>query len=386
MSDESPKLRILLLGSGGREHALAWKLAQSPLVERMFVAPGNGGTPNVNKAENISISAEDFNGLRDFAVKNEVNLVVPGPEQPLVDGVETVFRKVGIPVFGPSAKAARMEGSKAFSKDFMARHSIPTASFRTFPSSDYADAVKYVETCGYRVVLKASGLAAGKGVLIPETTEEAKRGLKEIMVDSIFGQAGSEVVIEEYLEGPEISVLAFSDGYTIVPLPAAQDHKRIGEGDTGPNTGGMGAYAPAPVATPEIMTKLMKECLQPTIDGMRKEGYPFVGLLFTGFMLTSNGPRVLEYNVRFGDPETEALMLLLDEKSDLAAIMLACVERRLDSVNISIRPGFAVSVILASAGYPGSYAKGKQISVGQLPEGDSTILCTWIHNDTKCPF
>ncbi|KAG8947163.1 Bifunctional purine biosynthetic protein ade1 [Tulasnella sp. 419] len=369
MSDESPKLRILLLGSGGREHALAWKLAQSPLVERIFVAPGNGGTPNVNKAENISISAEDFNGLRDFAVKNEVNLVVPGPEQPLVDGVETVFRKVGIPVFGPSAKAARMEGSKAFSKDFMARHSIPTASFRTFASSDYADAVKYVESCGYRVVLKASGLAAGKGVLIPETTEEAKRGLKEIMVDSIFGQAGSEVVIEEYLEGPEISVLAFSDGYTIVPLPAAQDHKRIGEGDTGPNTGGMGAYAPAPVATPEIMTKLMKECLQPTIDGMRKEGYPFVGLLFTGFMLTSNGPRVLEYNVRFGDPETEALMLLLDEKSDLAAIMLACVERRLDSVNISIRPGFAVSVILASAGYPGSYAKGKQISVGQLPEG-----------------
>ncbi|KIO21416.1 hypothetical protein M407DRAFT_80411 [Tulasnella calospora MUT 4182] len=362
----SERLKVLVIGGGGREHALAWKLAQSPLVEQVFVAPGNGGTAG-NKIANVALPADDFGKLVGFAVENNINLVVPGPEQPLVDGVETVFRKVGIPVFGPSAKAAQMEGSKAFSKEFMARHRIPTAAYRVFTTSQHQEAVEYVKACKHRVVLKASGLAAGKGVLIPENTEEAITGLKEIMLDRAFGAAGDEVVVEEYLEGPELSVLAFSDGYTIVPLPAAQDHKRIGEGDTGPNTGGMGAYAPAPIATPEVMSRIMKESLQPTIDGMRREGFPFVGLLFTGFMVTSDGPKVLEYNVRFGDPETEALMLLLDDKTDLAAIMLACAERRLDSVTFSTRPGFAVSVILASGGYPGSYPKGKVITEGTLP-------------------
>ncbi|KAJ4472681.1 aminoimidazole ribonucleotide synthetase [Lentinula lateritia] len=360
-------LKILLLGAGGREHALTWKLAQSPLVDHIYVCPGNGGTNQEAKSSNLNLPLHDFPQLVDFAVKTGVNLVVPGPEQPLVDGVEMYFRKVGIPVFGPSPLAARMEGSKSFSKYFMARHSIPTAKFRVFQSSQIDEAIHYVKTCGHLVVLKADGLAAGKGVLIPQSEEEAIAGLKNILVENVFGAAGNQVVVEEQLTGPEISVLAFSDGYTVVPLPAAQDHKRIGEGDVGLNTGGMGAYAPAPVASPAIMKQIMEESLRPTIDGMRRDGFPFVGMLFTGFMLTSNGPKVLEYNVRFGDPETEALVLLLDQKADLAAILLACAEHRLDSVPVPIRNGVAVSVVLASAGYPGSYAKGKQIQFGELP-------------------
>ncbi|EIW86905.1 aminoimidazole ribonucleotide synthetase [Coniophora puteana RWD-64-598 SS2] len=359
--------RVLVLGSGGREHALVWKLAQSPAVAHIFVCPGNAGTAASSKSSNVDISPSDFPALIQFAVGNKIDLVVPGPEQPLVDGVHAHFKKVGIPVFGPTALAARMEGSKAFSKDFMHRHNIPTARYRTFPASQFADAEAYLKTVDHPVVLKASGLAAGKGVLIPETTEQAIAGLREIMVDNVFGDAGNEVVIEEHLTGPEISVLAFSDGYTIVPLPAAQDHKRIGEHDTGPNTGGMGAYAPAPVATPAIMDRIMREALRPTIDGMRREGFPFVGLLFTGFMLTSDGPKVLEYNVRFGDPETEALMLLLADKVDLYEVLLACAEHRLDAVDIAIKPGYAVSVVLVSGGYPGSYPKGKVITVGDVP-------------------
>ncbi|KAF9076069.1 aminoimidazole ribonucleotide synthetase [Rhodocollybia butyracea] len=360
-------LKILLLGAGGREHALTWKLAQSPLIKHIYLCPGNGGTSHELKTSNLDLPATDFAQLVEFAVKNDIGLVVPGPEQPLVDGVELYFRKVGIPVFGPSKLAARMEGSKAFSKDFMARHSIPSAQYRVFQSSQINEAIHYIKTCGHRVVLKVDGLAAGKGVLIPQTEDEAIAGLKEILVANVFGAAGSQVVIEELLTGPEISVLAFSDGYTIVPLPPAQDHKRIGEGDIGPNTGGMGAYAPAPVASPAIMKQIMDESLRPTIDGMRKDGFPFVGILFTGFMLTPTGPKVLEYNVRFGDPETEALMLLLDQKADLAAILLACAEHRLDSVSIPIQNGVAVSVVLASEGYPGSYAKGKKIQIGKVP-------------------
>ncbi|EJT99958.1 aminoimidazole ribonucleotide synthetase [Dacryopinax primogenitus] len=364
----STSLNILLIGSGGREHALAWSLARSPLVEHVYVAPGNGGTAQMaGKVTNVDIPTTNFEKLRDFAVTNDVNLVVPGPEQPLVDGIEPVFQRIGIPVFGPTPLAARMEGSKSFSKEFMARHSIPTAAFRSFRAEEYETACKYVNECGHRVVLKASGLAAGKGVLIPETVEEALRGLEEIMVSKVFGSAGDEVVIEEFLEGPELSVLAFSDGYSILPLPAAQDHKRLLTSDRGPNTGGMGAYAPAPVATPQVMQRIMKESLEPTIRGMRKDGYPFVGMLFTGFILTEQGPKVLEYNVRFGDPETQALLLLLE--SDLAEILLACVERRLDSITLNVRPGFAVSVVLAAQGYPGSYSKGDLITFEGLPEG-----------------
>lgn len=366
--------KILVLGSGGREHALSWKLAQSDLVEHIYVCPGNGGTTTNPKTTNLNLPlTPPYQELVCFAVQNEVSLVLPGSEEPLVLGVEKHFRKVGIPVFGPSELAARMEGSKAFSKEFMQRHNIPTAKFRIFSSGQIDDAVDYVRNCGFRVVLKASGLAAGKGVLIPGNVDEAVEGLKRIMVENVFGAAGNQVVIEELLQGPEISVLAFSDGYTVVPLPAAQDHKRIGEGDTGPNTGGMGAYAPAPVANPVIMDRIVRETLRPTIDGMRKEGFPFVGLLFTGLMLTDSGPKVLEYNVRFGDPETEALMLLLDV--DLAAILLACAERRLDSVQISTRRAFSVSVVLVSGGYPGPYPKGKQIEIGDIPSGVVVFHC-----------
>ncbi|GBE77795.1 Bifunctional purine biosynthetic protein [Sparassis crispa] len=362
-------LRVLIVGSGGREHALAWKLSQSHLVDHIYVCPGNGGTSQVPKTTNLDASPSNFSSLVERAVLLDISLVVPGPEQPLVDGIEAHFRKVGIPVFGPTALAARMEGSKTFSKTFMDRHSIPTAQFRVFSASQVDQAIHYVQTCGFDVVLKASGLASGKGVIIPQSIDEAITGLRDIMVDNVFGPAGSEVVIEELLTGPELSVLAFADGYTITALPAAQDHKRIGEGDTGLNTGGMGAYAPAPIATPAIMEQIMTTVLKPTIDGMRKEGFPFVGMLFTGLILTPSGPKVLEYNVRFGDPETEALMLLLRDDTDLAAILLACVERRLDSVQISTKPGFAVAVVLASQGYPGSFAKGKEITTGDLPSG-----------------
>ncbi|KAJ1934372.1 Bifunctional purine biosynthetic protein ade1, partial [Linderina pennispora] len=270
-----------------------------------------------------------------------VGLVVPGPEQPLVDGVADEFKKVGIPVFGPSSKAAYIEGSKAFSKDFMQKHNIPTAQYGNF--TDYAKARQFIETAEFDVVIKASGLAAGKGVLIPKNKQEALDALKSVMVDREFGAAGDEVVIEELLVGQEISVLAISDGYTVVSFPAAQDHKRAYDNDEGPNTGGMGAYAPAPVATPELMKELHKTVLQPSIDGMRRDGFPFVGCLFTGFMLTPNGPKVLEYNCRFGDPETEVVLPLLDDSCDLAEVFLAGAEGRLDAVPLKFKDSYAAT-------------------------------------------
>ncbi|KAG0228388.1 Bifunctional purine biosynthetic protein ade1 [Actinomortierella wolfii] len=361
------KLTILLLGNGGREHTIAWKLAQSPLVERIFVAPGNGGTASgLPKVQNVNIGVSDFAQLTKFAVENNVNFVVPGPEQPLVDGVATAFAKIGIPCFGPSVKAARMEGSKTFSKDFMKKHNIPTAAYGNF--TDAAAAKAFVEKADFRVVLKASGLAAGKGVLIPETKEEALAGIDQILVEKVFGNAGNELVIEEFLEGQELSILAFSDGYTVVPLPPAQDHKRIFDNDQGPNTGGMGCYCPTPIATPELLADIKRSILQPTINGMRRDGFPFVGVLFTGIMLTSTGPKVLEYNVRFGDPETEVVLPLLSDNTDLAEIMVACTEGRLDAVTVGIKPGFAATVVVASGGYPGKYPTGKPITLKPTPE------------------
>lgn len=362
-------LKILLVGNGGREHALAWRLSLSQTVERIFVAPGNGGTASgLAKVENVPIGSgkADFDKLVKFAVDNGVGLVVPGPEQPLVEGIETPFRKVGIPVFGPSEKAARMEGSKTFSKDFMAKFNIPTAAFQNF--TDFEEAKKYVASVDHKVVIKASGLAAGKGVLMPETKEEAYEALKQVMQDKEFGSAGNEVVVEECLEGDELSILAFSDGYTILDLPPAQDHKRVGEGDTGLNTGGMGAYSPTPLATPALLEEIRSTILRPTIAGMRKDGYPFVGMLFTGIMVTKNGPKVLEYNVRFGDPETQTVLPLLSDDSDLAEIMLACAEHRLDSVTFKVNPGFAATVVMSAGGYPGSYNKGDEITVGPVAE------------------
>lgn len=359
----SEKLNILLVGAGGREHAIAWKLAQSDRVQHIFVAPGNGGTSNGNKITNVNIGVSDFAQLTQFALENKIDLVVPGPEQPIVEGIQGVFKKVGIPCFGPSPKAAQMEGSKAFSKDFMKKHNIPTAAYENF--TDYEKAKAYVESVNHKVVLKASGLAAGKGVLMPENKQEALDGLKTIMVDKEFGDAGSEVVIEECLEGQELSFLAFADGYTVIPLPPAQDHKRALDGDMGPNTGGMGCYAPTPIGTKDLIDEVKRTILQPTIDGMRRDGFPFVGMLFTGIMLTASGPKVLEYNVRFGDPETEVVLPLLSDDTDLAEILMACVDGRLDSVAITTKNAFAATVIIASGGYPGAYTKGKAIT---LPE------------------
>lgn len=368
-------MNVLLIGSGGREHALAWKLAQSPSLKTLFVAPGNGGTETgSDKIKNVNLSK--FEDLVEFALKNDVKLVVPGPEQPLVDGINECFKKVGIPCFGPSASAARMEGSKAFSKDFMKKHNIPTARYETF--TKYEDAKKYMETFDGQFVIKASGLAAGKGVLLPETMEEAVEGLKSIMLDSVFGSAGSEVVIEERLVGQELSCLAFSDGYTIVTMPSAQDHKRALDGDKGLNTGGMGCYAPTPVATPELLEEIRRTVLQPTVDGMRRDGFPFVGILYAGIMLTPTGPKVLEYNCRFGDPETEVLLPLLDEKTDLVQVLLAAAEGRLDSVYIGFRNCYAATVVAASKGYPEAYPKGLEITIGTMPE-DVTVF----HAGTK---
>lgn len=365
-------LNILVVGNGGREHAITWRLAQSPSVEKIYVAPGNGGTSTLGaKVVNVpelSGSPKDFDKLQKFALDHQIGLVVPGPEQPLVDGISTVFTKVGIPVFGPSAKAAVMEGSKAFSKVFMDKHHIPTARFENFTTVE--EARKHIEEVEYKIVLKADGIAAGKGVLIPETKEEALAGLDEIMVAKNFGSAGDEIVIEEFLEGDELSILTITDGYSFFNLPAAQDHKRIGDGDQGLNTGGMGAYAPAPIATPAVLAKINEQVIKPTIDGMRKDGYPMCGVLFTGIMLSpSKEPKVLEYNVRFGDPETQTVLPLLTDETDLAEVMLAAAEHRLDSVSISTKPDtFSTTVVMAAGGYPEVYGKGDEITVTTPPK------------------
>lgn len=366
-------LRILLIGNGGREHALAWKLSQSPLVDAIIAVPGNGGTATCPKTSNhTDVSADDFPGLVALAQTQHINLVVPGPEQPLVDGVEAFFTNAGIPVFGPSMAAARMEGSKTFSKDFMKKHGIPTAAYENF--SDFDAAKKYVDSVDHDVVIKATGLAAGKGVIIPQTKEEAHQALKEIMQDKAFGDAGDEVVIEEFLTGDELSILSFCDGYTIRSLPPAQDHKRIFDGDLGPNTGGMGCYAPTNIATPELVAQIERDILEPTIAGMRNDRFPFKGVLFTGLMIGPNGPKVLEYNVRFGDPETQTVLPLLSDDTDLAEVMLACAKGYLSSVTLNIQPKFSATVVVAAGGYPGSYAKGTPMTVGTPATGSGITI------------
>lgn len=367
------RLRILVIGNGGREHALAWKLCESPLVDLIHVAPGNGGTEQTSGRgiiQNVDISVDDFAGLTTHATKNAINLVVVGPEAPLVAGVSDAFKAVGIRCFGPSKAAARLEGSKAFSKDFMGRHGIPTAAYHNF--SDYEAARRYLDSIDYRVVIKADGLAAGKGVVIPQSTEAAHQALKKIMLDKEFGSAGNEVVIEEFLEGEELSVLTFSDGHIIRSLPPAQDHKRIFDGDQGPNTGGMGCYAPTRVASEQLITE-MDRIIQQTVDCIRREGTAFVGLLFTGFMITKSGPKVLEYNVRGGDPETQTLLPLLSSETDLAKVMRACTENCLDSVELKINRAFSATVVASAEGYPGSYAKNRPISL-QIPPKDTSIF------------
>ncbi|KAF3769675.1 phosphoribosylamine-glycine ligase activity protein [Cryphonectria parasitica EP155] len=378
-SENTQNIRILLIGNGGREHALAWKLSQSPLVESIIVVPGNGGTATCPKTTNeTSVSAEDFRGLVSFAQSRNINLVVPGPEQPLVDGIESFFAGAGIPVFGPSIAAARMEGSKTFSKDFMRRHGIPTAAYANL--ANYGAAARYIQNLNIDVVIKATGLAAGKGVIIPQSKEEALLAVRQIMHDKAFGSAGDEIVVEELLTGDELSILSFCDGYTIKSLPAAQDHKRIFDGDQGPNTGGMGCYAPTNIATPALIKKIEKEILEPTIAGMRSDRMPFKGVLFTGVMVTPDGPKVLEYNVRFGDPETQTVLPLLSEETDLAEVMMACAKGYLSSVDLHILPKFSATVVVAAGGYPGSYAKGTPMTVG-TPAPDSGI--TIFHAGTQ---
>ena len=352
-------LTILIVGRGGREHAIAWKLAQSPQVERVFVAPGNGGTALARgKIANVALQETDFSGLIDFARQNSIDLTIVGPEAPLADGIVDAFQAAGLRCFGPSKAAAQIEGSKAFAKAFMTRHGIPTARYATF--SEVGAAQAHLHRVDYPVVIKASGLAAGKGVILPASVEEAEAALRQIMVEREFGAAGDEVVIEERLEGPEASVLAFCDGRTLAVMPAAQDHKRIFDGDLGPNTGGMGAYAPAPVMTPELLDEVRRTVLQPTVDGLRAEGTPFIGVLYAGIMLTAAGPKTLEFNCRFGDPETQAILPLLD--GDLAEVFEACLDGTLDRIDLFWRTGAAATVVAASESYPGTYPKGRGIS------------------------
>jgi phosphoribosylamine--glycine ligase len=351
--------RVLIIGRGGREHALAWKLAQSPRVERVWVAPGNGGTALAGgKVANVDLQEGDFAGLIEFAQGNGVTLTVVGPEAPLADGIVDAFQAAGLRCFGPSKAAAQIEASKAFAKDFMARYGIPTARHATF--TDFDAALAHLQKVEYPVVLKASGLAAGKGVILPASLAEAGSALRQIMVEREFGAAGDAVVIEERLAGPEASVLAFSDGRTVALMPAAQDHKRVFDDDQGPNTGGMGAYAPAPLMTSKLLDAVRQTVLQPAIDGLAAEGMPYIGVLYAGMMLTADGPRTLEFNCRFGDPETQVILPLLE--SDLVDVIEACLEGRLAGMDLRWRADAAATVVAASEGYPGSYAKEREIS------------------------
>lgn len=350
-------MNILLIGSGGREHALVWKLSQSPLVERLLVAPGNGGTAQVPKAENVAIPATEIVALRDLALAEGVVLTIVGPEEPLVRGIVDEFQTAGLAIFGPSQAAAQLEGSKAFAKMFMAESGIPTATARTY--SKYRDAIHHVMLAQELPVIKVSGLAAGKGVYVPDCFNDAEVALHEIFVEKRFGE--QEVVIEERLEGPELSVLALCDGSTYRLMPAAQDHKRLEDEDKGPNTGGMGAFAPSTLATPALLEEIEARILRPTLHGMALRGTPFVGVLYAGLMLTGDGPKVLEFNCRFGDPETQVILPLLE--SDLAEILLACAQSRLADLGpLRWRDGAAATVVLASQGYPGSYSTGHPIA------------------------
>jgi phosphoribosylamine--glycine ligase len=351
-------MKILVVGSGGREHALVWKLRQSPLVTQVWCAPGNAGTGL--DAENVPIPADDVPRLLRFARDRGVDLTVVGPEAPLVAGLADEFRRQGLVVFGPSAAAARLEGSKVFTKKLLRRASIPTADFAVF--TRYADAERYIEEGPEQpLVVKADGLAAGKGVFVCATRAEAKAAARSMLVDSIFGTAGNQVVIEECLVGHEASILAIVDGDTIVPLDSAQDHKRAHDGDRGPNTGGMGAYSPAPLVTPELMDEIVRRILVPTVHTMKVEGHPFNGVLYAGLMLTPAGPKVLEFNVRLGDPETQPVLMRL--KSDLAHLLhLAATGRLHELESLEWDPRPAVCVVMASAGYPGDYRSGHPIS------------------------
>ncbi|MEO8161057.1 MAG: phosphoribosylamine--glycine ligase [Arenimonas sp.] len=370
-------MKILVIGSGGREHALAWKLAQSARVSEVLVAPGNAGTAREHKCRNVEVAATDVAGLLQLVLDEEVGFTVVGPEGPLVKGVVDVFRAAGLRIFGPTAAAAQLEGSKAFAKDFLARHRIPTAYYQVF--SDLELALDHVRDVGAPIVIKADGLAAGKGVVVAMTLEEAEHALNDMLGDNLFGDAGSRVVIEEFLDGEEASFISIVDGSTALPMATSQDHKRVGDGDTGPNTGGMGAYSPAPVVTDEVHRRVMLEVIEPTVSGMIADGIPFTGFLYAGLMIDASGaPRVIEFNVRFGDPETQPVMMRL--QSDLLELLEAAVDARLAGVAALWDERPAVGVVMAAENYPGTPRTGDEIHGLDAPAAADTKV---FHAGTK---
>lgn len=352
-------MNVLVIGAGGREHALAWKAAQSPLVETVYVAPGNGGTALEPNIENVDLAVNDFGGLADFAQQNNCELTIVGPEAPLVDGIVDHFQSLGLKIFGPQQGAAQLEGSKTFTKHFLARHNIPTAAYDTFTELDAA--LAYIRKQGAPIVIKADGLAAGKGVIVAMSLDDAEAAVTDMLAGNAFGEAGHRVVIEEFLEGEEASFIVIADGAHVQPMATSQDHKRVGDGDTGANTGGMGAYSPAPVVTDSVYQRIMDEVILPTIRGMAAEGNPYTGFLYAGLMITADGaPKVIEYNCRFGDPETQPIMMRL--QSDLVALCLAALDGGLETTRPKWDERSALGVVMAAGGYPGSYGKGASIS------------------------
>lgn len=366
-------MNILVIGAGGREHAIIWALHKSPNTKTIFANPGNAGIDEI--ATNVSFDYLNKEALQTFCNENAIELVVVGPEAPLVEGVSDLCEAINVPVFGPSKRAAVLEESKEFTKDFCIKYNIPTAAYQSFSQAEPAKA--YINECGVPIVVKADGLAAGKGVIIAQTTEEAHQAVDEMLAGK-FGEAGNRIVIEECLEGEEISVFALCDGKHAVLFGSAQDHKRVGEGDTGPNTGGMGTYSPAPIMTPELEQIIMEQFIQPTIDGMAQEDRAFKGVLFAGFMITESGPKLLEYNVRFGDPETQSLMVRLE--SDLPELMLAAANGELAGKTVQLSSQAALCVVLAANGYPGAYQKGTEIKNLSRAESEQVII---FHAGTK---
>ena len=364
-------MKILIVGGGGREHALAWKAAQSLRVRQVFVAPGNAGTAQEDKLSNIDIAAEDIEALLEFALIENIDLTIVGPEAPLVNGIVDRFQQSGLRIFGPSAAAAQLEGSKTFSKDFLARHRIPTAKYQSF--TEIGPAIAYVKSQGAPIVVKADGLAAGKGVILADTEAQAIDAIKDMLEANTFGEAGHRIVIEEFLPGEEASFICMVDGDHVLPMATSQDHKARDNGDQGPNTGGMGAYSPAPVVTAEVESYVLEKIIMPTVRGMAEEGAKYTGFLYAGLMIDSNGgARVLEYNCRFGDPETQPIMMRL--QSDLVELCLAACDGQLSSQTASWDHRYGLGVVLAASGYPGSYAKGELIGNIPLEQESSKVF------------
>ncbi|MFC1855721.1 phosphoribosylamine--glycine ligase [Thermodesulfobacteriota bacterium] len=373
-------MKVLIIGGGGREHALCWKIKQSPLVDKIYCAPGNGGTEKI--AEHLNISAMDIDSLLEFAKSNEIDLTIVGPEQPLVKGIVNRFNDTGLRIFGADEKAAILEGSKSFTKDFSKRHNIPTAESETF--SDKHSALNYVKEKGAPIVIKADGLAAGKGVVVATSIDEATDAINMIMEHRVFGDAGSKVIVEEFLTGQEASYLVFTDGENFIPLASSQDHKQVNDGDKGPNTGGMGAYSPTEVVSSEVEKRVIDEIIKPTISGMKAEGRTFKGILYAGLMVSGDTPKLIEYNVRFGDPEAQPLLMRM--KSDIVPIFEACIDGNLNEHEIEWDDRTAVCVVMASGGYPGNFQKRYEISGIEQAEkkGDTVVFhAGTIYEDDK---